>query len=250
MLGPGREHDEQLRRRRHAREPRIEQHRAQRLAERRTAGLAGGEGLHPRVAQPAFHQGQLRGLARALDALEHQEPAPPGPRLLHSPSLLTGQLPEVAGRCIRPPQPDRAPSILPDLLPEAAPAVAPGLELPRFRGHPIIVQRWCPDGRKTCAVRAGVPTPDGGVGADGPHARGVTARRWNSPPSTGCAGTTTGACSDPSAMCLRLHSRHTTPINRMSRRWPPDPSQSPSGKPGEVHSSRRADVCRVQKESP
>ena len=38
-------------------------------------------------------------------------------------------------------------------------------------------------------------------------ARGVTARRWNSPPSNGCTGTTTGACSDPSGMCLRHSSR-------------------------------------------
>ena len=35
-------------------------------------------------------------------------------------------------------------------------------------------------------------------------------------------------------MCLRLPSRHTIPINCMSRRWLPDPSQSPSGKPGAV----------------
>ena len=65
-------------------------------------------------------------------------------------------------------------------------------------------------------------------------ARGVTARQSSPPPSNGCIGIITGACSDPSAMCLRLHSRHTTPINCMSRRWPPDSSKSPSGKPGAV----------------
>ena len=44
------------------------------------------------------------------------------------------------------------------------------LELPRFRGPLTIVQRRCPDGRKTCAVRAAVPSPDGGVGAGRSHA--------------------------------------------------------------------------------
>ena len=76
-------------------------------------------------------------------------------------------------------------------------------------------------------------------------ARGVTARQSSSPPSNGCTGTTTGACSDPSTMCLRLHSRHTAPINCMSRRWPPDSSKSPSGKPGAIHShSRTSDGVR------
>ena len=37
--------------------------------------------------------------------------------------------------------------------------------------------------------------------------------------STGDPATAvTRACSDPSGMCLRLHSRHTTTINCMSRR--------------------------------
>ena len=31
----------------------------------------------------------------------------------------------------------------------------------------------------------------------------------------GCTGTITGACSDPSGMCPRLHSRHTTTTNCM-----------------------------------
>ena len=44
------------------------------------------------------------------------------------------------------------------------------LELPGFRGPLSIVQRRCPDGRKTCAVRAAVPSPDGGVGAGRSHA--------------------------------------------------------------------------------
>ena len=57
--------------------------------------------------------------------------------------------------------------------------------------------------------------------------RGVTARR-------GCTGTTTGACSDPSGMCLRLNSRHITTTHCMSRRWPSDSSKSPSGIPGAV----------------
>ena len=35
------------------------------------------------------------------------------------------------------------------------------LELPRFRGPLTIVRRRCPDGRKTCPLRAGVPAPDG-----------------------------------------------------------------------------------------
>ncbi len=78
---------------------------------------------------------------------------------------------------------------------------------------------------------SGCTRPNSSPGA----ARGVTARQSSSPPSNGYTGTTTGACSDPSAMCLRLHSRHTTPINCMSRRWPPDSSKSPSGKPGAVH---------------
>ena len=71
-------------------------------------------------------------------------------------------------------------------------------------------------------------------------ARGAPARQSSSPPSTGCTGTTTGACSDPSGMCLRLHSRHTITTHCMSRRWPPDSSQSPSGKPGAVQSRRLA----------
>ena len=71
--------------------------------------------------------------------------------------------------------------------------------------------------------------------------RGVTARRWSSSPSTGCTGTTTGACSDPSGMCLRLHSRHTTTTNCMSQRWPPDSCKSPSGFPGAVQSGACVD---------
>ena len=49
----------------------------------------------------------------------------------------------------------------------------PSLELPRFRGPLTIVQRRCPDGRKTSPLRAGVPAPDGGVGAGRSHARGA-----------------------------------------------------------------------------
>ena len=47
------------------------------------------------------------------------------------------------------------------------------MKLPRFGGHLIIVQRRCPDGRKTCRLRAGVPAPDGGAGSGGSHARGA-----------------------------------------------------------------------------
>ena len=77
-----------------------------------------------------------------------------------------------------------------------------------------------------CTLRSGRP------------GRGVTARRWSSPPSNGCTGTTTGACSSPSDMCLRLNSRHTTTTHCMSRRWPPDSSNSPSGIPGAVQGAR------------
>ena len=52
-------------------------------------------------------------------------------------------------------------------------APVPGMELPRFRGPLTIVQRRCPDGRKTSPLRAGVPAPDGGVGAGRSHARGA-----------------------------------------------------------------------------
>ena len=44
----------------------------------------------------------------------------------------------------------------------------------------------------------------------------------------------TRACSDPSGMCLRLHSRHTTTTHCKGRQWLPDSSQSPCGIPGAV----------------
>ena len=49
-------------------------------------------------------------------------------------------------------------------------------EAPRSRGRPIIVRRRGPDGGKTSALRAGVPAPEGGVGAGEPHARGTGPR--------------------------------------------------------------------------
>ena len=50
----------------------------------------------------------------------------------------------------------------------------------------------------------------------------------------GCTGTITGAGSNPSGMCLRLHSRHTTIADCESRRWLPDSGKSPSETPGAV----------------
>ena len=96
------------------------------------------------------------------------------------------------------------------------------------RIHHRAVQKRCHPSfpRKLVLAKAGAGTGAG---------RGVTAKRWNSPPSNGGTGTITGACSNPSGMCLRLRSRHIVTTNCKSRRWLPDPSKSPSGKPGAVH---------------
>ena len=70
-------------------------------------------------------------------------------------------------------------------------------------------------------LRGLVTVPDGDgltVGEQGAERRyryGALMRRSSC--SNGCTGTTTGACSDPSGMCLRLHSRHTTTTNWFRR---------------------------------
>ena len=86
----------------------------------------------------------------------------------------------------------------------------------RFRGNDVIfseIRYFFADRHSRETLTLTVVSGKAGIGA----ARGAPARQSSSPPSEGCTGTTTGACSDPSAMCLRLHSRHTTTSNFRSR---------------------------------
>ena len=130
---------------------------------------------------------------------------------------------------------------------------------PRAEGHCAFgAQRGrLPRSRHSGASSTTTPWPNPSSGctrrSSSPGAaRGVTAKQSSSPPSTGCTGTTTGACSSPSGMYLRLHSRHTTTTHCKGRRWLPDSSQSPSGIPGAVQMSHhyatlplRSNRCRT-----
>ena len=117
-------------------------------------------------------------------------------------------------------------------------AIRPDVELPRFRGPLTIVQRRCPDGRKTSPLRAGVPAPDGGVGAGRSHARGagsgVRARRGRA------AAPAFGPCPDarpeaqnhpPQRLPTPVH-EETSILSALAHHHTPGESHQPSTRSG------------------
>jgi len=54
--------------------------------------------------------------------------------------------------------------------------IAPPVDLTRFRGHLIVMEKGVYDAKNEKAVSAGIPAADGGIGARWTHARGVIAR--------------------------------------------------------------------------
>ena len=83
-------------------------------------------------------------------------------------------------------------------------------ELPRFGGHLNIVQRRCSDDRKAPPLRAGVPAPDGRVGAGGDARPSRTDRRRATRPDAApkpCSARTT----TPRPSCRRSSLRSASP---------------------------------------
>ena len=130
-------------------------------------------------------------------------------------------------------------------------------EAPRSRGRPIIVRRRGPDGGKTSALRAGVPAPEGGVGAGDLHARGTGPQVRVPGAGDPLPGTSGRREAGPtvaereglrrrSAPCRRFEPR-APPPGRPAMRPPAPPSRAPPshddrepGKPGRFRATLRA----------